>query len=109
MKKFELVSNDLLDFKKGKYEDLMYEIKGNEKILKQIIYEKIKGEYDLLNFKETTLIKQLKLYVCSGDSETEIWLDFDTNNDLYPIKMNCDFTIDNVFKIKNTVIDWLLG
>ena len=64
MKKFELFSKDLQDFKKEKLEDLIYEIKGDEKLLKQIIYEKIKEEYDLLNLKEKNLIKQLNIYVC---------------------------------------------
>ena len=109
MKKFELFSKDLQDFKKEKLEDLIYEIKGDEKLLKELIYRKIQPKCDFLYISEDEFIKKLEIYVTKGHSGIEMWLDFDEYNDLYPINMNCDFTIDNVFKIKNTFIDWLLG
>ena len=109
MKKFELVSEYIQDFKNGKTEDLMYEIKGNEKLLKEIIYNKISYKYDPLHLNPD-LIKQLNIYVTNGfEFTTEIWLDIDKNNDLFFIYKDKNLKIDDVHKIKEIFIDWLLG
>ena len=109
MKKFELISKDLQDFKDGKIEDLIYEIKGNEILLKKIIYDKISSIYDPLQLN-SDLIKQLKLYVTDGSNNNiDIFLDIDEYMDLHPIYNNNDVKIDDVNKIKEIFIDWLLG
>lgn len=109
MKKFELVSKYIQDFKNEKVEDLMYEIKDNEKLLKEIIYNKISHAYDPLHLNPD-LVKQLNIYVTNGfEFTTEIWLDIDEDNDLFFIYKDKILKIDDVDKIKEIFIDWLLG
>lgn len=109
MKKFELVSEQLKDFKEGISEDIMYEIKGNTDLIKKIIIDKISCEFDPLHL-ESNLIKQLNVYVTNGfENTTEIWLDVDKNNDLYFIYKNPEIKIDDVESITKIIINWLLG
>lgn len=109
MKKFELISKDLQDFKDGKTEDLMYEIKGDEKLLKEIVYNKISSKFDPLHLNPD-LIKKLNIYVTNGfESTTEVWLDIDENTDLYFIYKDKNLKINNVDMIKSIVVNWLLG
>lgn len=109
MKKFELVSNQLNDFKEGLFEDITYEIKGNIDLIKKIIIDKISCEFDPLHL-ESNLIKQLNVYVTNGfENTTEIWLDIDKNNDLYFIYKNPEIKINDVETITKIIVNWLLG
>ncbi len=109
MKKFELVSEYLKDYKPSIANDLMYQIKGNTRIIKNIICNKILEETEEIGFN-TEEIKALNVYVVKDDEGfTEIWLDFNKYKEMYLIVKVFDLEINNVDKIKNIIVNWLLG
>lgn len=109
MKVFKLVSKDLQDYKDGLVEDLMYDIVGNLDLIKSIIKKKINHFYDILDLNPN-LIKHVRFYVTKSNcNKTDIFLDIDEYNDLYPIASLFNLKIDDVDSIKEVVVDWLLG
>lgn len=106
--KFALVSNDLTMFRKGEIEDLMYDIQGNISLIKNIVAHKISKKFNNFLF-DVADIKKLQIYVVKQDEFTEIWLDFDKNNDLCFIAKSKYLKIDDVYTITNIVANWLLS
>lgn len=108
MKEFELVPLNLKDYKLGITDDLMYQIKGNAKLIKNIIHDKILDNYGFLFSTED--IKKLDIYVVKNEINiTELWLNFCEDEELYLITKEPDLEIDDINKIKDIIINWLLG
>lgn len=104
---FYLSSEDL---EKPNIEDIMYEINGNIPLIKNICCSKIAKSFKMIEF-DINQIKQLKIFVVKGNDNiyTEIWLDFDTNNDLCLITKDKNLSIYDVQKIEWLVAQWLLS
>jgi hypothetical protein len=104
---FYLSSEDL---GKPNIENIMYEINGNIPLIKNICCSKIAKSFKMIEF-DINQIKQLKIFVSKDKDNiyTEIWLDFDTNNDLCFITRNKNLSIYAVQRIEWLVAQWLLS
>ena len=106
---FGLISNDLYHSTK-ETKDIMYEIQGNIPLIKNICCHKIEKSFKIIGF-DINQIKHLKIFAAKDDENifTELWLDFDENNDLCFITKVKDLSINNALRIEWLVAQWLLS
>lgn len=108
----KLTSEHLEDHYVGFYEDLVYKIIVDQCVqrpFKEIIYEKIKRQLPAIVPFEKSNITKLELYVAKcDDNYTDVFLDWNENNDLCLVARVENLELYDVEKITNIFVNWLL-